>query len=146
MKHPQEGLSPRALRLLAAAIVVLNGFFPAVWILLTSLKTEAELVSKPITWWPANPVLDNYVRAFSDQPLLRVNPFSNPWLLWAVLLTSGLQLALLYVPALSGFFGTAPLSGSELLLCIGVSLVFFVVLELDKLRVLWGHHRHSDTP
>ena len=84
--------------------------------------------------------------ARSDQPLLRVHPFSNPWLLWAVLLTSGLQLALLYVPALSGFFGTAPLSGSELLLCIGVSLVFFVLLELDKLRVLWGHHRHSDTP
>ena len=67
-------------------------------------------------------------------------------LLLAVLLTSGLQLALLYVPALSGFFGTAPLSGPELLICVGVSLVFFVVLELDKLRILWGHHRHSDTP
>ncbi|MFM8344110.1 MAG: carbohydrate ABC transporter permease [Betaproteobacteria bacterium] len=66
-----QGLQPRALRMLAAAIVVLNGFFPAVWILLTSLKTETELVSKPITWWPANPVLDNYVRAFADQPLLR---------------------------------------------------------------------------
>ena len=61
--------SPRALRLLAAGIVVVNGFFPALWILLTSLKTEAELVSKPITWWPHNPTLQNYVRAFSDQPL-----------------------------------------------------------------------------
>ena len=30
----------------AAAVVVFNGFFPALWILLTSLKTEAELVSK----------------------------------------------------------------------------------------------------
>ena len=63
--------SPRVLRLIAAGVVVLNGFFPALWILLTSFKTEAELVSKPITWWPHNPVLDNYVRAFSDQPLLR---------------------------------------------------------------------------
>ncbi len=61
--------SPRGLRLLAAGIVVVNGFFPALWILLTSLKTEAELVSKPITWWPHNPTLQNYVRAFSDQPL-----------------------------------------------------------------------------
>ena len=61
--------SPRALRLLAAGIVVVNGFFPALWILLTSLKSEAELVSKPITWWPHNPTLQNYVRAFSDQPL-----------------------------------------------------------------------------
>jgi len=62
-------LNPRTLRLLAAGIVVVNGFFPALWILLTSLKTEAELVSKPITWWPHNPTLQNYVRAFSDQPL-----------------------------------------------------------------------------
>jgi len=61
----------RSLRLLAAAIVVLNGFFPALWILLTSLKTEGELVSRPITYWPHNPVLENYVRAFTDQPLLK---------------------------------------------------------------------------
>ncbi len=61
--------SPR-LRWLAAALVVINGFFPALWILLTSLKTQTELVSKPITWWPQNPTLENYVRAFADQPLL----------------------------------------------------------------------------
>ncbi len=63
-------LEGRSLRLLAGIIVVFNGFFPAVWILLTSLKTETELVSKPITWWPANPTLSNYVQAFTDQPLL----------------------------------------------------------------------------
>src|SRR5690606_35562724 len=61
----------RPLTQIAAAIVVLNGFFPAVWILLTSLKTEAELVSKLITWWPRSPRLANYVQAFTDQPLLR---------------------------------------------------------------------------
>jgi len=61
----------KGLTLLAAAIVVVNGFFPAVWILLTSLKTEAELVRKPITWWPRDPTFANYVQAFTDQPLLR---------------------------------------------------------------------------
>ena len=64
-------LEPRTLRLLAAGIVVINGFFPALWILLTSFKTETELVSKPITYWPHVPTLANYVQAFSDQPLLR---------------------------------------------------------------------------
>ena len=64
-------LEPRVLRLLAASIVVINGFFPALWILLTSFKTETELVSKPITYWPQAPTLANYVQAFSDQPLLR---------------------------------------------------------------------------
>lgn len=63
-------LQGRSLRLLAAFIVVLNGFFPAVWILLTSLKSEAELVSKPITWWPERATLGNYRQAFTDQPLL----------------------------------------------------------------------------
>ena len=64
-------LQPRALLFFAAAAVVVNGFFPALWILFTSLKTEAELVSKPITWWPHQPTLQNYVQAFADQPLLR---------------------------------------------------------------------------
>jgi multiple sugar transport system permease protein len=64
-------LEGRGLRYLAAALVVLNGFFPAVWILLTSLKTEAELVKKPITYWPHDPTLGNYVQAFTDQPLLK---------------------------------------------------------------------------
>lgn len=61
----------RSLRLIAAAIVVVNGFFPAVWILLTSLKTESELVRKPITYLPHELVLNNYVQAFTDQPLLK---------------------------------------------------------------------------
>ncbi len=69
---PAAGLleGPR-LRFIAAAIVVVNGFFPAVWILLTSLKTETELVHKPITYWPHAPTIGNYLRAFEDQPLLR---------------------------------------------------------------------------
>jgi multiple sugar transport system permease protein len=59
----------KRLRWFAAAIVLLNGFFPAVWILFTSLKTEVELTAKPITYWPQNPVLNNYIAAFRDQPL-----------------------------------------------------------------------------
>jgi len=56
---------------LAAAIVLFNGLFPAVWILLTSLKTDAELSSLPITYLPADPTLANYFTAFREQPLLR---------------------------------------------------------------------------
>ena len=63
--------SSSMLRWVAAGMVVINGFFPAVWILFTSLKKETELVQKPITWWPADATIENYVRAFSDQPLLQ---------------------------------------------------------------------------
>ncbi|MDI9350245.1 MAG: carbohydrate ABC transporter permease [Candidatus Symbiobacter sp.] len=65
----QTLFSGKSLRLMAAAMVVINGFFPAVWILLTSLKTQTELAQKPITYWPHHLTLANYVRAFSDQPL-----------------------------------------------------------------------------
>ena len=67
--------SKRTRRLAVAAIVVaVNGFFPAVWILLTSLKTETELIRSPITYLPDAPTLDNYVTAFTDaaDPALHV--------------------------------------------------------------------------
>lgn len=63
-------LSGKPLRVLAALILIVNGLFPALWILLTSFKTEAELTLKPITWLPRTPTLQNYMQAFSDQPLL----------------------------------------------------------------------------
>ncbi|MCY1666566.1 carbohydrate ABC transporter permease [Rhizobium sp. SL86] len=66
---PQSVLSGRPLRLIAAAILLVNGMFPALWILFTSLKTEAELTVKPITWLPHAPTVANYMQAFSDQPL-----------------------------------------------------------------------------
>ncbi len=61
--------SPKRMTLLAGAIVAINGFFPALWILFTSLKTETELMRLPITVWPAEPTLVNYARVFTDQPI-----------------------------------------------------------------------------
>jgi Ca2+-transporting ATPase len=84
--------------------------------------------------------------ARSDRPLVQVNPFSNPWLLWAVVLTSGLQLLLLYVPWLAKFFGTVPLSASDLGVCVGVSVVFFLYLEAEKVLRQWWSRRRADTP
>lgn len=63
-------LSGRPLRFIAAGILLVNGLFPALWILFTSFKTEAELTAKPMTWFPHAPTVQNYVQAFSDQPLL----------------------------------------------------------------------------
>ena len=62
--------SSQRLRWLAAALVVVNGIFPALWILATSLKGEAELTLKPITYLPAQATLQNFMAAFRDQPLL----------------------------------------------------------------------------
>jgi multiple sugar transport system permease protein len=59
----------RTLLWIAAAIVVVNGFLPAVWILLTSLKTETELMRVPPTVLPEILTWQNYVRVFTDQPI-----------------------------------------------------------------------------
>ncbi len=67
---PTSFLSGRPLRLIVALILLVNGLFPAIWILFTSLKTEAELTQVPITWFPHVPTLANYTTAFTDQPLL----------------------------------------------------------------------------
>jgi len=63
--------SSRKVVWIAAAIIVVNGFFPAVWILLTSFKTETELLQVPISYLPQAPTLENYITAFTTQPLLR---------------------------------------------------------------------------
>lgn len=62
-------LSGTPLRLIVGLILLTNGFFPALWILFTSLKLEPELTQQPITWLPSDPTIQNYVQAFSDQPL-----------------------------------------------------------------------------
>ena len=75
--RPHASQSPRRTSGSRASIVAINGFFPAVWILFTSLKTETELMQFPITYLPAAPTLANYYQAFTEQPLPRflVNSF-----------------------------------------------------------------------
>ncbi len=74
---------------------------------------------------------------------IELNPFSNPYLLWAVGVTTALQLALIYVPFLQSFFGTHPLTGQELLICLGFSALMFVWVEMEKLFFRFYHSRRS---
>ena len=64
---------------------------------------------------------------------LELHPFSNPYLLVSVIVTTLLQLMLIYVPPLRSFFGTEVLTGQQLLICLGFSLLMFVWVELEKL-------------
>jgi Ca2+-transporting ATPase len=64
--------------------------------------------------------------------LLQLGIFTNPAMIGAVLLTFGLQMAVVYVPFLQNIFGTTPLSFSQLLLSLGLSTIIFIVVELAK--------------
>jgi P-type Ca2+ transporter type 2C len=80
----------------------------------------------------------------SDSRLtIQLNPVSNPYLLWSVILTTVLQLLLLYVPPLQAFFGTHPLSVIELLICLGFSALMFVWIEIEKVFILKLQARRS---
>ncbi len=69
--------------------------------------------------------------------VIEINPFSNPLLLWAILGTVLLQLAVVYIAPLRSFFGTHPLSLFELGVCFGCSLLIFIWIEGEKLFVRW---------
>jgi Ca2+-transporting ATPase len=69
---------------------------------------------------------------------LQQGPGSNLPLLGAALLTFGLQMATIYLPALAPIFKTEPLSGTELLLCLALSSVVFVAVEIEKWMIRRG--------
>ena len=79
----------------------------------------------------------------NTQLTIQINPLSNPYVLAAVSLTTVLQLLLIYVPFLRGFFGTHYLSLTELGVCLGFSMLMFVWIELEKLFIRWFVNRKA---
>lgn len=69
----------------------------------------------------------------NNQLTIEMNPFSNLFVLGSVIVTTILQLMLIYVPPLRNFFGTHELSLSELGICIAFSSLMFVWVECEKL-------------
>ncbi|MCA9910537.1 MAG: cation transporting ATPase C-terminal domain-containing protein, partial [Anaerolineae bacterium] len=64
--------------------------------------------------------------------------FSNPLLLGAIIFTVFVQLLVVYLPFFNHIFGTNPLTGPQLLLCMVLSTVVFIVVELEKLLIRRG--------
>ncbi len=49
---------------------ILLWIFPLVWLVITSLKLENEVVTKTFTFWPQNPTFANYIKAFTSTYIL----------------------------------------------------------------------------
>jgi P-type Ca2+ transporter type 2C len=64
--------------------------------------------------------------------LFRLGLFSNKPLLAAVVLTIGLQMAVMYIPVLQTLFQTTSLSATDLMICFGLSTIVFWAIELEK--------------
>ena len=72
------------------------------------------------------------------QSLFQQGLRSNAPLMGAVLLTIGLQLLTVYVPSARVVFKTEALSAGELAVCLALSAVVFVAVEMEKLLVRRG--------
>lgn len=78
-----------------------------------------------------------YVMAIrsSKESVFKIGLFTNRALVGAVLLTTLLQLAVVYIPLLQELFKTVPLSPIQLLICFILSLVMFFAVEIQKLII-----------
>lgn len=61
----------RILVAIGTVLLIANGTFPLIWMVLTSLKDENELIRTPITYLPADPTFSNYVQVFEQLPFAR---------------------------------------------------------------------------
>jgi multiple sugar transport system permease protein len=56
---------PRWAVVLVLAVVAVIFAIPFYWMVISSVKTNAELQAIPPTWWPQSPTLENFPRAWS---------------------------------------------------------------------------------
>ncbi len=73
----------------------------------------------------------------NTQLTIELNPLTNLYLWGSVILTTVLQMVLIYVESFRNFFGTHLLTPTELAICFGFSALMFVWIELEKLVIRW---------
>lgn len=116
-----------ALRLfigLGLALVVINGFFPAVWLLLTSFKPNGELTHLPITYLPQHFTWENYLNVFIQNPFTR-------FLLNSAVVSVGATLICVLFASLAGYaLARLRLPGRRLVLTAIVMTSMFPALVL----------------
>jgi Ca2+-transporting ATPase len=72
------------------------------------------------------------------ESLFSMNIFSNRLLLGAVVVTVILQLIAIYTPFFNDLFNTTPLTGEQLFICVALSSVVFIGVEIEKLLMRRG--------
>jgi len=109
---------------LGLLLMILNGLFPAVWLLLTSLKPEDELTHLPITYLPHTLTFENFHTVFTE------NPFGR-FLLNSAVVSLGATVLCVLFAALAGYaLARLRLPGRRLILTAIVMTSMFPALVL----------------
>ena len=85
--HPKLHIGPNLMLILAAGISI----FPFIWMILTSFKTYEESIRIPMTFWPAQWNLANYVTVWNKFPFL--NFYTNTFVVMAVVIVGELLIS-----------------------------------------------------
>jgi len=75
-------------------------------------------------------VIYEIVRLVDIRTDYKIRWLSNPWLSVAIVSSVALQLAVLYFPPLSRYFGVGPLNGHDWVIMVAGSAVLFVIMKL----------------
>jgi Ca2+-transporting ATPase len=111
-----------------------------------SIASQAWAVARGVEYWQTvvftvltvSQLFHSLAVRSERASLFRLGLGSNLPMLGAVLLTLGLQLAVIYLPALNPIFQTRPLPLPELAVCLGLSSLVLVAVELEKALVRRG--------
>lgn len=118
------GLRSKIVLNVLLVLMILGGIFPVLWLFLTSLKLEGELVRLPITYLPQSPTLRHYVEVF------QANPFARFLLNSAVVSVTSTLICVLFA-ALAGYaLARLRLPGRRAILTLIVMTSMFPALVL----------------
>lgn len=120
----QRAFGYRVMLYLGLFIVIVNGIFPAIWLFLTSFKSDGELQRLPITYLPDAFTFDNYVQVFVR------NPFGR-FLFNSFFVSLSATLICVFFAALAGYaLARLNLPGRKIILTIIVMTSMFPALVL----------------
>jgi Ca2+-transporting ATPase len=111
-----------------------------------SIASQAWAISRGVEYWQTvvftvltlSQLFHSLAVRSERASLLRIGLFSNLPMLGAVLLTVGLQLAVIYSPVLNPIFKTQSLPLFDLAVCFAVSSLVLVAVEAEKALVRRG--------
>jgi multiple sugar transport system permease protein len=79
--------------LILGALIILT---PLIWLFISSLKTTPEIIARPPVWLPRTPQWSNYLRVFSEIPMLT-------YYLNSLIVAGAVSLIVLFTSSLAGY-------------------------------------------
>jgi Ca2+-transporting ATPase len=105
-----------------------------------SIASQAWAISRGVDYWQTvvftvltvSQLFHSLAVRSESASLFRIGLFSNLPMLGAVVVTVLLQLAVIYLPVMNGIFHTQPLPLYDLMVCLLLSSLVLVVVEVEK--------------